>query len=345
MSKKAQKAYIDFQNSPAGHGHPSSPNISGRLAASELENSRIKIAKLLGAEHSNQIIFTSSCTEACSWAISVIENKKINCPIYYSPFEHPAVKYSIENNKNTKEYIKLPCSNSGIVNYEDAKYLICMQVQNEIGSIQPINQWYGSYIFSDMSQAVGKTDIDLKNIDIATFSGHKFGGSASVGILYLKNPTDWVQFGKGSRYFSDKVGTLDVGAIVATAEALEETLFYAPEKQQKCKEFQSVLEDRLTNMGLEIIGKDVPRVPNTTFVNIPDKALLILMELSQNDIIVGLGSACGSMHSGNSPLMQALGRSGGAHDFIRISQEGYYGRKEALIVVDEISKALRKFNA
>jgi cysteine sulfinate desulfinase/cysteine desulfurase-like protein len=97
-------------------------------------------------------------------------------------------------------------------------------------------------------------------------------------------------------------------------------------------------------MNLEVIGKNVPRVPNTTFVNIPEKAMLVLLELSKNDIVVGLGSACGSMHTGNSPLMNALGRDGGAHDFIRISQEGYYGRKEALVVADQINKAIKKFS-
>jgi cysteine desulfurase len=345
MSKKAQQAYINFQNSVAAHGHPSSPNAAGRAAALELENARCKIANLIGAKSSNQIIFTSTCTQACEWAISILEKKNINEPIYYSPVEHSAIKYAVEKETNRHTYKKLKTNSDGVIEYQDAKYVICLKVQNEIGTIQPIEQWNNSYIVSDLCQVPGKTDININNISIGTFGAHKFSGPAGVGFLYLKNPEDWMQFGTGSRYYADRPGTPDVGSVVATSEALEETLINAPEKQQKCKEFQYILEEKLIDMGLEVIGKNTNRVFNTSFIKIPNIAMMVLMELSQSDIIVGLGSACGSMHTGDSPLMKAIGGCGSAHDFIRISQEGYYGRKEALIVVDQINKAIRKHSA
>ena len=347
LSKSAQKAYIDFQNSDAGHGHPSSPSRAGQLAAGELETARIKIATLLGAKPS-QIIFTSTCSQACEWALNILVaqcSKESPPPIIsYSPVEHSAIKYGIDHLKNKINFKQMGVDKSGIISSFPNNPVICIHIQNELGTIQPIEQFENSKLLTDMCQSIGKVSVNLKEscADIAVFGGHKFGGSAGLGFIYLKNINWWQEFGSGSRYFNDRSGTPDVGAAVATAAALDEALFYMPERLSRAKEFQSAIEPRLEEMGLEIIGKEAPRVFNTTFLYIPDVAMHVLLDLSKQGIIVGLGSACGSMHTGPSPLMQALGRKGGAHDFIRISQHGEYGAKDALYVSDAFNKSLKQ---
>lgn len=337
MSKVAQKAYIDYQNSPAGHGHASSPSKIGREAASALEIARGKIAQLLGAESPSQIIFTSTCTQACEWALNIIFKKATeqNKIVKYSPFEHPAIKYYTETKVNIEKINLKKC----IVNDFSGDFVICMQVQNEIGVIQPIEK-FGGYLLSDMCQSVGKIPIDLKNmnVNLATFAAHKFGGPASVGILYIKNIKDYKTFGQGSRYFNDRAGTPDVGGVVATAAALQETLVQMPNKLIKMKEFKESLEKTIQSYGLSVIGIGENRVDNISLIHIPEVAFHVLQGLSQEKIYASVGSACNSKHTGPSLTMQAIGIKAGANDLLRISSNGEYTSKDGEWIAEEIIK-------
>lgn len=335
MSKLAQKAYIDYQNSSAGYGHASSPSKIGREAAALLETARNDIAKFLGAEKASQIIFTSTCTQACEWALSIFFNKAKDNVIKYSPFEHPAIKYLVETKFNIEKLNIDRCT----VNDFIGDYIICMQVQNEIGVMQPIEKFSG-YLLSDMCQSVGKIPIDLKNmnVDLATFAAHKFGGPASIGILYLKNPKDYKQLGYGSRYFQDRAGTPDVGSILATSAALKETLENMPVKLAKMKEFKESLEKVLIDNGLDVIGIRGNRIASISLIHIPEVAFHVLHGLSQEKIYVSVGSACNSKHTGPSLTMQAIGIKAGANDLLRISSNGEYDGKDGEYVAEEIIK-------
>lgn len=344
MNSKALKAYQDFINSPAGHGHPSSPSEPGRLAATALEESRAKIASLIGAESARQIIFTSSCTQAAEWGIKIFLENSLGMDTYSAPIEHPAVRDAFLN-LSEKEPQMLEVNENGtvIINEKTNKNIICIHLQNEIGTIQPIEEFNSNYLFSDISQSLGKIPVnvtDLK-IDIAIAGAHKFAGPGGVGFIYLKNPEDWSAFGSGSRYFLDRPGTPDVAGIVATAAALEESISTLPDRTNKMTEFQTVLENYLKNIGVEIIGVNAKRSPNTTFIHLPDgKGIQTCFKLGQHQIYVGLGSACGSVHAGPSHVIKALGKIAGAHDFLRISQYGEYGEKEANHLIKILEKVL-----
>lgn len=340
MSKVALDALVSFNNSVAGHGHSMAPSRPGRAAMTAMEVSREVIAECLGASNPHQIIFTSTCSQACEWGLEIFNNLNQK-QTFVSPTEHPAVRQS------TSELNKIPINSDGIItNIEfNDDGVICIYMQNEIGVIQPIKDIKCGYLFSDMSQIPGKITINLSsipNVDIATFGAHKFGGPGGVGFIYLKEPLYWQEFGTGSRYFKDRTGTPDVASIVATAAALEDAIKTLPERTVKMKEFQTTLESGLDNLGIEVIGKGaVERSPNTTFMHIPDgKAMQILLCLGGENIHVGLGSACGSFHSGMSPLMTAMGRSGGAHDFMRVSTYGEYASEDALLFLDKLQECI-----
>ena len=129
--------------------------------------------------------------------------------------------------------------------------------------------------------------------------------------------------------------------IVAAAAALEDAITKLPERTEKMKEFQTTLESGLDDLGIEVIGKGVNRAPNTTFLCVPDgKSMQALLCLGAKNIHVGLGSACGSLHSAVSPLAQAIGRDGGPHDFMRISTYGEYASEDALLFLDEFKKCI-----
>lgn len=350
MNHKALRAYTEFCQSTAGHGHPSSPSVAGRQAASALEDARGRICRALGAQKSSQIIFTSSCTQACEWGLEMLAqiDSVHNWNMYSSPLEHPAVKDVFETMAaewSKKGPLFLPVAPNGVIQELDETAdgkVCCIHVQNEIGTIQPLNKIRRRYMFSDLSQSVGKVSINLTKlkVDIAAFGSHKFGGPGGFGFLYLRDANWWISHGAGSRYFFDRSGTPDVAGAVATAVALEEALSTLDNRTMTMQAFQSTLENGLDKMGIEIIAKDAVRSPNTTFVHLPQKGIASLFKLGEQGIQVGLGSACGSMHAGNSPLMKALGRKGTSHDFLRISQWGEYGEEDAKYLLTQLQKAL-----
>jgi cysteine desulfurase len=351
MSKTTMKIYSDFQSSRAGWGHASAPSRLGQEAACSLETARGKLSQLLGT-NPNNLIITSSCTQACDWGLDIFKKsiQEDSCFIYSSGIEHSAVYQKLESIFR-KNKIKKLNNNNGFINYTediDTNCVVCSYVQNEIGIIQPIEKLKPKIIgllFSDMCQAPGKIPINLEQlpVDIAAFGAHKWGGPAGIGLLYLKNFALYKEYGTGSRYFNDRPGTPDVAGVVAAAAALEEAITEMPKHLQNMQQFQSVLEDRLQDMGLKIIGKEVPRVANTTFVQIPGLAFMILNDLSRKGIYVGMGSACGSMHTGPSKTMTTLGIDGDAHDFLRISQQGNYNGNDAVYLADEIFKILKQY--
>lgn len=347
ISKPAIDALIQCNSSLAGHGHASSPSKPGRAAETAIEAARDEIAELLGADNANQIIFTSTCTQACEWGIEIFNHINENKNIYMSQAEHPAVRAKVHN---SCKYSLIKSDENGVI---DTSYpisqdsgAICIFVQNEIGSVQPIEKIKSNSLFSDMSQAPGKIEFpklnDIKNLDIAVFGAHKFAGPGGVGFFYLKDTSYWREYGSGSRYFFDRPGTPDTCNIVATAAALKYSIFTLSHRAKQMKEFRDEIEPKLEDLGFTIIGKGVKRVPNTTFVRIPKgkHAQILMLNLGNLGIHVGLGSACGSVHAGTSPLMKILGRAGDVGNYLRISTFGEYGKEDGKYFIDCMNKVL-----
>ena len=348
INNSALNAYIDFQTSSAGAGNPSAPSKIGKEAAVILETARAKIAELIGAKQPSQIVFTTSATHACEWGLNLLNYSNFT---HISQIEHPAVSRAFDD--KTDKFALIPVSGDGII--FPIKYpkenIICIYAQSEIGTIQPIKDLEFKCLFSDMTQALGKIPLNVSelNVDIATFSAHKFGGPNGVGFMYLKDTNMWKEFGTGSRYFMDCVGTPNVAGIVATAAALEDAIKTLPLRTENMLEFQSVLEKGLEDLEFEIIGKSVNRLANTTFAKVPcsqmaNCGLALLSELNNKNIFIGLGSACGSLYTTGSPLMKALNRPYENKDYIRISQWGNYDKYEAEYLLDKIEKSRRLFN-
>lgn len=340
---KALEAFIKFNSLPAAHGHPSALNAAGRAANAALEEAREKIAKLIGAKNSNQIIFTSGCTNACDWGLKILFNigKYNKKEIVVSSLEHPAVGKICE----TEDIQQLKSTKDGIIIQDErVKKLICLYVQNEIGTIQPIKELKADYIFSDMSQALGKIPVNVTdlNIDIATFGAHKFGGISGVGFIYLKDINNWIPYNNQIHRYMDSPGTLNVAGIVASAVALEEAINSLPERTENMKSFQKTLENELLNMGFEIIGYNASRSPSTTYFAGLKFSQKTILDLSEKEIFVGSGSACSSGISGFNaiPTMKALDKDYHLGQVMRISTFGEYISNDAAYFIKVLKEVL-----
>jgi cysteine desulfurase len=342
LHPKALEAFANFNKSIGGHGHAMSISSPGRQAAAAIEIARSQIAKLIGAENPNQIVFTSSCTQACEWGLELLKAQNFD-KVYSSTVEHKSV--SIKSRKlfgnndlfTTKDGV-VACTFTPL---EKRAAFVCMHVQNEIGTIQDIENIKVPF-FCDMSQSLGKIPITVSkipNLMVAAFGAHKFGGPVNIGILYIRDSKWWKEFGFGSRYYFDRPGTPDVGMIVATAVALEEAIKTIPVRYNKALVFRSIIEQAAKSINVEIIGGNANRIPHATFLNIgKNMGPHVMAQMEAEGMFIGLGSACGSLYSQTSPIMSALGYGGSSQDNVRISQWGEYGEREGNLVAQALIK-------
>jgi cysteine desulfurase len=208
----------------------------GWRADEAVKQAREQVAKLIGAEP-GEIVFTSGATESDNLALkgafemmSSKGNHIITCTT-----EHQAVLDTCKHlEKIGADISYLSVNASGLINIDELETAIrpstiliaIMYANNETGVIQPIKQIseiarrHNVYFFTDATQAIGKTavDVNIDGIDLMAFSSHKIYGPKGVGALYVrrKNPRVKIvaQMDGGGHEKGMRSGTLNVTGIV-----------------------------------------------------------------------------------------------------------------------------------
>ena len=205
---KIDPQVLDTYNKVATNiwGNPSSLHKMGDRAHQLLEASRKQIADLLGTKQ-HEIFFTSGGTESNNAAIkgTAIQKREFGKHIITSSVEHASVANSFNALENLGWRVtRLPVDKEGRVNVNDLRNAIdsdttlvsIMGVNNEIGTIQPIDEIsdllenYPTIQFHvDNVQALGKNIWDkvfTPRVDLSSLSAHKFHAPRGIGILYKK---------------------------------------------------------------------------------------------------------------------------------------------------------------
>ena len=175
-------------------------------ATSEYESTRDTVRDFIGAEKSNQIIFTKGTTDginivASSWA----ENQlKKGDEILITTMEHHSniVPWQMLCEKLGTKLIVSPISKSGEIIMDKFESLISAKtklisvthVSNTLGTINPIEEITllakenNCKILIDAAQSIPhfKVDVSAYDCDFLVFSGHKIFAPTGVGILYVK---------------------------------------------------------------------------------------------------------------------------------------------------------------
>ena len=178
------KEVLEFMNSNHQNifGNPSSIHEFGQKSKTIIEKSRLLIAKAINAK-SSEIIFT--CNGTVSNNIALIGTLSKGDHLITSSYEHPAILKVCDYLKsNGIEVTLIKPSNNGTINYLDienriqnnTKLISIMYVNNEIGSINPIKEISqltkeNKILFhTDAVQAIGKINIDVKDIGVDLLS-------------------------------------------------------------------------------------------------------------------------------------------------------------------------------
>ena len=324
------------------YGNPSSLHTVGQKAAEVLLDARERVAKCLGADP-KEIIFTSGGSEADNQAIisaAKLGERKGKKHIISTAFEHHAVLHTLNKlEKEGFEITLLDVHENGLVTAEEVKNAIredtalvtIMFANNEIGTIQPIQEIgavcreAGVLFHTDAVQAAGHLAIDVvdMNIDMLSLSAHKFHGPKGVGVLYVKKGillTNIIEGGAQER--GKRAGTENIPGIVGMAKALELAVAKIPENAA----YVSALRDKLID-GLQKIphsklnGEAKKRLPgnvNFCFEGIEGESLLLLLDAK--GIEASSGSACTSGSLDPSHVLLALGLPHEvAHGSLRLS--------------------------
>ena len=220
------------------YGNASSQHPIGINARNKLEEARKKIADYVGAEPS-EIIFTSGGTESDNLALrGLAKANPEKKHIITSVIEHPAIIETckdLEKQGYKVDYVN--ASKDGIVSVEDVinktskdtLVVSIMHVNNEIGTIQPIEEIAKSckekniYFHTDAVQGFTKVDLDLTDVDLMSVSGHKVHAPKGIGFLYIKKGTKIAAIMTGGGQECNlRSGTENVPGIIGLAAALEE---------------------------------------------------------------------------------------------------------------------------
>ena len=311
-------------------GNPSSTHRWGREARTALDAARERVAKCLGA-NADEVCFTSGGTEGDNLAILGgwrVLKAKGRTAIVTSPIEHKAVLGSVHQAsiEGAKERL-LSVDETGTVSMQSANEhvrddtAICsvMWVNNEIGTIQPIDELAslaksrGAIFHTDAVQAFGKVEVDARKtpFDFLAISGHKIGAPKGIGAMYIRRgtPLEPLFFG-GTQDRGRRPGTENVAYAVALATAAELALAEHAGESARL----TALRDRLEAAILAklpdavIHGRGAKRAPHVLSISVPGTdSESMLMALDLQGIACSGGSACQSGSVGASHVLAALG--------------------------------------
>ena len=292
-------------------GNPNSLHKLGVNSKNLIDNATKQMASILNVKE-EEIIYTSGASESNNMAIKGICLKYQNRGkhIITTNLEHSSIYGPISYLRKqgfTVDFVSL--DENGLVDIENLKSLIkddtilvsIASVNSEIGIRQNIEE-IGSllknypkcFFHVDMTQSIGKIKIPLDNVDLMSFSAHKFYGIKGIGVLYKKEKIDiepLIHGGKSTTIY--RSGTPMLPLIVSTSKALRLAYEDLDKKYDHVLNLNKYLKEKLSNYKNVYINsndKCIPFVLNISVVGIKPETMLHALE--EKDIYISTQSAC-----------------------------------------------------
>ena len=349
-------------------GNPMSVHSFGRESRRAVEEARRQVAAALNAD-SREIYFTGCGTESDNWALRGAAYARGNTrrTLVTTTIEHHAILHTAEQlEKEGFKVVYVPVDEFGIVKLdemekaitEDVFLVSVMTANNEIGTIQPIEEIArmahakGALFHTDAVQAIGSVKIDVKamGIDLLSLSGHKFHAPKGVGALYIKNSVHIERLIRGgAQERTQRAGTENLASIVGLGKAIE--LATADIDAHNAK---------LTGMRDHMISEILTRIPETRLngdatrrlpgnVNVSVRYIAgesLLLSLDLKGIAASSGSACTSGALDPSHVLLAIGLPHEiAHGSLRLTMNEENTMEEVDTVVEALVEIVKRLRA
>ena len=345
------------------YGNPSAIYSLGQRSRAAIENSRIKIAEILGVKAS-EIYFTSSGSESDNWALkgSLLPNQENH--LISSRIEHPAVLNSLKKIESWGGQASLVSVDAeGFVDLREiensikdsTRLISIMFANNEIGTIEPlaeiskIAREKNILFHTDAVQAIGNIKFKIKDIgvDMLSLSGHKLGAPKGVGVLYLREGIDLDNFlDGGEQERGRRASTENLASIVGLARAMEDAYNNIEDYSSYTRDLRDYTIEKLLNIdGIILNGPRENRLPGNINITLKNtKPQTMVQYLDMFDICVSSGSACAAGSINPSHVLRAIERSEeDSLSMLRLSLNHENTKEECDFVVEKINQGMKKF--
>ncbi len=306
-----------------------------------------QIAHILGCKPS-EIIYTSGASESNNMAIKGIAFQYANRGkhIITTNLEHSSIYgplHFLEKHGFTIDIVKTDAN--GMVDMEHLQQLLTndtilvsiASVNSETGLRQPVEaigtflkKYPKCFFHVDMTQSIGKIHISLENIDLASFSAHKFYGMKGIGCLIKKESITLeplIHGGKSTTSF--RSGTPAIPLIVSISKALRLINEELDSNYQKVEKMTTYLIENLKkypNVEINHNQYCIPHILNISLMHTKPETLLHALE--EKDIFISTQSACSYGHTVSRAVKELSKNEAVASHSVRISISGYTTQEE-----------------
>lgn len=292
-------------------GNPNSLHKLGVKSKELIDSSTEAIKKILNLKNS-EVIYTSGSSEANNLAIKGICEKYQNRGkhIITTPFEHSSIygplNYLSELGYEV-DFVNLDSDGRVDLNdlrsklTDDTILVSVVAVNSEIGILQPINEIKEivkehpkCFFHVDATQAIGKIKLDISDIDLVSFSAHKFFGIKGIGCLIKKDGislNSQIHGGKSTTNY--RSGTPTVALIASLAKALRLAYETIDKDYNHVLELNKYLKEKLQSYSeVRINSNDysIPHILNFSVLGVKPETMLHALE--EDEVYISTQSAC-----------------------------------------------------
>ena len=311
-----------------------------------------------------EVIYTSGATESNNMAIIGVARryKSRGNHIIISKLEHPSL-YAIASYFE-KEGFKISYVNNdeeGLIDFEDLRKKInedtilvsICGVNSETGVRQPLKTIRQiikkenplTLLHSDLTQAIGKVNVSLKDVDLASMSAHKIFGPKGIGLLYKNEKIELSPIILGSsNHESIRPGTPALPLIAAFAKALRIAMIDLDKKEIYIKRLNDKIVEELSKYEDIKINKtkySIPHILNISLGNIKGETFVHALE--KHNIFISSNTACSSGNLSTS-VMALYNDTKRATSTIRVSLSSITTNEEVNTFVDKFKEEYEKLN-
>ena len=244
-----------------------------------------------------ELVYTSGATESNNMALKgvALSYKNRGNHIIVSKLEHPSI-YAVCNFLESMGYEVSYVNNDedGLIDFEDLKRKIrpntilvsICAVNSEVGIRQPLKtikqiikkENPNTVFHSDMTQAIGKIEVNMHDVDMASMSAHKIFGPKGIGFLYKNSKVNIVPLVHGTGKFNDlRSGTPPLPLVVALSKACRIALTDLERREVNVTRLNDRICEELSKIDGITINSTRYSIPHILNISLVDDQILILV--------------------------------------------------------------------
>ncbi len=341
--------------------NPNSLHKLGVEAKKLIDASTNQIAKIMNC-NSSDIIYTSCASESNNLAIKgvALRNKKRGMHIITTNLEHSSIYGPLGYLSNLGYDVDFVKTNEfGLVDIDDLKnklrddtILVSIgAVNSETGVKQKIEEIaevlkdYNCLFHVDATQAVGKVRIDYKNVDLISFTAHKFFGPKGVGVLIKRDNVliePLIHGGKSTTIY--RSGTPALPLITSISKALRLIDEELDENYKHVLELNNYIKEKIKkydNVRINSNDYSIPHILNISVLGVKPESMQHALE--EYEIYISTQSACSSNNPVSRAVLEVTKNEENAKHSIRISLSGITTKDEVDKFLNAFDKCINKF--